>query len=49
MPRTFPTSRRTLVTALSCAAVLAALPGMATAQAYPTKPIRILVPLAPAP
>ena len=44
MPRTFPTSRRTLVTALSCAAVLAALPGMATAQAYPTKPIRILVP-----
>ena len=39
-----PASRRALVTALFCAAGLAAFAGPAAAQAYPAKPIRIVVP-----
>ena len=44
MPPILSASRRSLVTALCCAAGLAAFAGPAAAQAYPNKPIRILVP-----
>ena len=44
MPFILSASRRFLVTALCCAAGLAAFAGPAAAQAYPSKPIRILVP-----
>ena len=40
-------NKRLAMTSLLAAAALAALPGMALAQAFPSKPIRLVVPFAP--
>lgn len=40
-------NKRLAMTSLLAAAALAALPGMAQAQAFPSKPIRLVVPFAP--
>jgi tripartite-type tricarboxylate transporter receptor subunit TctC len=40
-------SRRTTLAALASAALAAAMPSIALAQAYPTRPVRLIVPFAP--
>jgi tripartite-type tricarboxylate transporter receptor subunit TctC len=44
---TAPMNKRLAMTSLLAAAALAALPGLAQAQAFPNKPIRLVVPFAP--
>ncbi|MEO8279844.1 MAG: tripartite tricarboxylate transporter substrate binding protein [Ideonella sp.] len=43
---TRPTNRRTLIAAAACTVLAACLPGIAMAQAFPTKPITFIVPFA---
>ncbi len=42
-----PMHKRHLLNSLLSAAVLAAVPGLAAAQAFPSKPVRLVVPFAP--
>jgi len=47
MDRTFENRRRMMLAAAAAAGAAGALPGVARAQAYPARPIRLIVPFAP--